>query len=441
MAKHITAFVLDRIAGTDEARVRCRVKWDGSRQIVAVNIGYRVNVLRWDAESQHCVPRSYHGRSRTPSAEINGVIDQLRLTVDTYFLSAEAPSADDLRELLQKIVRPEGAASARESRRSVFVAYDAFMAERGERNKWTDATLKKMMNVRRHLKEWREDLKWEDLDEAGLFSYMEHLRTATQMDNKCKRKDVGSDEVTERRKGLRDSTVEKHLAMLKWFLGWAENKGFLTCYDYRTFRPKLQKVENPVIFLEWDELMTLYNIDLEERPDLARVRDVFAFCAFTSLRYSDVKALRWADVSDTCITVTTQKTSDALRIELNDYSSELIGRYVDEAFPDDRVFPVLSNQKMNDRLKELGQLCGFDRLIRITEFRNGKRQDSLVPKWKLLGTHAARRTFICNALMMGIAPNIVMRWTGHADYDSMKPYIAVADSVKAKAMAKFNRPK
>lgn len=250
-----------------------------------------------------------------------------------------------------------------------------------------------------------------------------------------------SGEKKEKRKGLRDSTVEKYLAMLKWFLGWAESKGFLTCYDYKAFRPKLQKVENPVIFLEWDELMTLYNIDLKERSDLARVRDVFAFCAFTSLRYSDVKSLRWADVSDTCITVTTQKTSDALRIELNDYSSELIGRYVDEAFPDDRVFPVLSNQKMNEKLKELGQLCSFDRLIRVTEFRNGRRIDSLLPKWSLLSTHAARRTFICNALMMGIAPNVVMRWTGHADYDSMKPYIAVADSVKAKEMAKFNRPK
>ena len=170
------------------------------------------------------------------------------------------------------------------------------------------------------------------------------------------------------------------------------------------------------------------------------MRDVFAFCAFTSLRYSDVKALRWSDVDETCITVTTQKTTDALRIELNNYSSELISRYVDEAFPDDRVFPVISNQKMNDKLKELGQLCGFCQLIRTTEFRNGKRIDALTPKWKLLSTHAARRTFICNALMMGIAPNIVMRWTGHADYDSMKPYIAIADSVKAKEMEKFNRP-
>lgn len=426
MAKHITAFVLDRITGTDEARVRCRVKWDGSRQIVAVNIGYRVSVERWDCEGQRCIPRSYHGRTRTPAAEINAVIDQLRLASDNYFLNTEAPDPEALREALQRVIRPNEV--AKEHRRSVFVAYDAFMAERGERNRWTDATITKMMNVRRHLKEWREDLKWEDFDEAGLYSYVEHLRTATQMDNRSSRQ------------GLRDSTVERHVGLLKWFLGWADHKGLLTCYDYRIFRPKLQKAENPVIFLEWDELMTLYNIDLQERPDLERVRDVFAFCAFTSLRYSDVKALRWSDVEDTYITVTTQKTTDALRIELNNYSSELISRYVDEAFPDDRVFPVISNQKMNDKLKELGQLCGFCQLIRTTEFRNGKRIDSLTPKWQLLSTHAARRTFICNALMMGIAPNIVMRWTGHADYDSMKPYIAIADSVKAKEMEKFNRP-
>ena len=104
------------------------------------------------------------------------------------------------------------------------------------------------------------------------------------------------------------------------------------------------------------------------------------------------------------------------------------------------MFPVLSNQKMNVRLKELMRLCGFSRLVRVSEFQNGERVDRLVPKWQLITTHAARRTFISNALMMGIPPNVVMRWTGHADYDSMKPYIAIADAVRAKEMEKFNRP-
>lgn len=34
---------------------------------------------------------------------------------------------------------------------------------------------------------------------------------------------------------------------------------------------------------------------------------------------------------------------------------------------------------------------------------------------KLVGTHTGRRTFIVNALSMGITPNVVMKWTGHMD--------------------------
>ena len=430
MAKHITAFLLDRVAGTDEARVRCRVKWEGCRQVAAVSVGYRVNVNRWDMEKQRCVARSYHSRSRTPAATINTELDRIVEAVDALFLKAEgrSPEPQEIRAELVALVRPHAAEpESGDWRRNVIHAFNRFLAERGERNRWTDATRRKMVNVRRHLQEWRPDLKWSDFDEEGLFSYVAFLRSGTRMDNR-------TDQT-----GLRDSTVEKHVGFLKWFLAWADNKGLLKCRDYVKFKPKLQKAEKPVIFLEWDELMTMYRFDLSGRPDLVAVRDVFCFCAFTSLRYSDVQALTWADVYDTHISVTTQKTGDALVIELNDYSQEILGRYVDEAYPDDRVFPVPANQTMNEKLKELGKLCSINRLIRVTEYRNGKRLDTLLPKWSLLGTHAARRTFICHALMLGIAPNVVMRWTGHSDYAAMKPYIAIADSVKAAEMSKFNK--
>lgn len=48
----------------------------------------------------------------------------------------------------------------------------------------------------------------------------------------------------------------------------------------------------------------------------------------------------------------------------------------------------------------------------------------------MVGTHSGRRSFICNALMLGIAPNVVMKWTGHSDYKSMQPYIDIADEAK-----------
>ncbi len=64
--------------------------------------------------------------------------------------------------------------------------------------------------------------------------------------------------------------------------------------------------------------------------------------------------------------------------------------------------------------------------------------DEVYPKYALIGTHTARRTFISNALMMGIPVNVVMQFTGHSDYKAMKPYIAIADRAKSEAMKMFN---
>ena len=66
-------------------------------------------------------------------------------------------------------------------------------------------------------------------------------------------------------------------------------------------------------------------------------------------------------------------------------------------------------------------------------------RDDVMPKYALLGTHVGRRTFICNALALGIPPQVVMKWTGHSDYKAMKPYIDIADNIKANAMSEFNQ--
>lgn len=427
MIKHITAFVLDRLPDSDEARVRCRVKWEGSRRIVAVNVGCRVNVSRWDPEEQRCVARSFHGSRRVPAASINAEIDRYAEAVESAFEFFDArglvPQTDVFRE---KLTEELGVSSSEDV--SVFRAFDMFVAERGVRNCWTHRTYQKLWGVKNHLLAWDPELTWEGFKEEGLYRFVAYLRGLTRVN---KRSEAG---VT----SIKDTTVEKNISALRWFLIWADHRGLLPYKDYLGFKPKLQKMDDPIIFLEWEELMELLNFELED-PAMRSVRDVFCFCAFTSLRYSDVYALRWADVHDGYIRVTTVKTSDDLVIELNDYSEEILGRYVDEAYPDDKVFPVLSNQKMNVRLKELCKLAGINRMVRVSEFQNGRRVDMLLPKWQLMSTHAGRRTFISNALMMGIPPNVVMRWTGHADYNSMKPYIAIADRVKVEEMSKFNK--
>lgn len=89
-------------------------------------------------------------------------------------------------------------------------------------------------------------------------------------------------------------------------------------------------------------------------------------------------------------------------------------------------------------LKELGELAEIDEPVRETYYKGNERIDEVTPKYALLCTHTGRRTFICNALALGIPVQVVMKWTGHSDYKAMKPYIDVADEIKINAMNKFN---
>ena len=84
------------------------------------------------------------------------------------------------------------------------------------------------------------------------------------------------------------------------------------------------------------------------------------------------------------------------------------------------------------------ELAEIDEPITQTYYMGKKRIDEVLPKYSLLGTHCGRRTFICNALSLGIPPQVVMKWTGHSDYSAMKPYIDIADEIKATAMEKFD---
>jgi len=94
---------------------------------------------------------------------------------------------------------------------------------------------------------------------------------------------------------------------------------------------------------------------------------------------------------------------------------------------------------MNRELKELCRLAGINEQIRITSYKGNQRKDEVKEKWELVGTHTGRRTFIVNCLSLGIAPNVVMKWTGHSDYKSMKPYIDIVDSIKASEMTKLDK--
>ena len=201
----------------------------------------------------------------------------------------------------------------------------------------------------------------------------------------------------------------------------------------------MKSAPKKVIFLTRNELDKIRACQIPAAKQyLERVRDVLLFSCFTGLRHSDVYNLKRSDVKEEHIEITTIKTADSLIIELNDHSKAILEKYKDIPFQNNKALPVVSNQKMNEYLKELGELAEIDEPVRETYYKGNERIDEVTPKYALLSTHTGRRTFICNALALGIPVQVVMKWTGHSDYKAMKPYIDIADDIKIQAMNKFN---
>lgn len=413
----------DGVLITENVPIRMRVNYASKR--IEFTTGYRIDSAKWDADKQR-VKNGCSNKLKQSASEINASLLEYYTEIQSIFKRFEVedvmPTPEQIKEAfnaLHKPVSEEPKPKKEALPCDFFQVFDDFVEDCGRQNNWTDSTFEKFAAVKNHLTNFREGLTFEFFDERGLNDYVGYLRDVKEM---------------------RNTTIGKQLSFLKWFLRWAYKKGVHQNNAYDSYKPKLKSTQKKIIFLTWNELNRLREFKIpSNKQALERVRDVFLFQCFTGLRYSDVFNLRRSDIKGDHIEVTTVKTSDSLIIELNNHSKAILDKYKDVAFENDKVLPVITNQKMNDYLKELAEMAGIDEPVRQTYYKGNERIDDVTPKYALLGTHAGRRTFICNALALGIPPQVVMKWTGHSDYKAMKPYIDIADDIKANAMSKFNQ--
>ena len=413
----------DGVLITENVPIRMRVNFASKR--IEFTTGYRIDATKWDADKQR-VKNGCSNKLKQSTSEINASLLEYYTEIQAIFKKFEVeeamPTPEQIKEAFNALHKP--ASEEPKTKEKVlpcdfFQVFDDFVEDCGRQNDWTDSTYEKFAAVKNHLTNFREGLTFEFFDERGLNDYISYLRDVKEM---------------------RNTTIGKQLSFLKWFLRWAFKKGVHQNNAYDSYKPKLKSTQKKIIFLTWDELNRFREFKIpSNKQALERVRDVFLFQCFTGLRYSDVFNLRRSDIKGDHIEVTTVKTSDSLIIELNNHSKAILDKYKDVAFEDDKVLPVITNQKMNDYLKELAEMAGIDEPVRQTYYKGNERIDDVTPKYALLGTHAGRRTFICNALALGIPPQVVMKWTEHSDYKAMKPYIDIADDIKANAMSKFNQ--
>ena len=415
--KRSISFYLQKVynsTNNGESQIRMRVRWGGN--IAQFNCGYTVDPKKWDSSNSRC-RRNYFNRKGFSSVDINKEILRLEDLAQDVFKSFEVIECIPSVEMYKNAFNKQNGKNIgiAKTEKTVDECLLEFVSEQSSINSWSDGTIYKFNTLKKHLKEFKPDVKMSDFKSSFYIHYIEYLLDVVK---------------------VRNTSAIKSWKIFQWFLRWADKKGYIENKEYIDFEPRLKTVKDKeVVYLTWEELMRVYNLSFPgNKKYLERVRDVFCFQCFTSLRYSDVAKLKREDIVDDVMKVVTEKTGDTIRIELNKYSRAILEKYTD----DEKPLPVPSNQKMNEWVKEVCFLAGIDTPITSVYYKGADRIEEVHPKYELIGTHTGRRTFICNALTMGIPASTVMEWTGHSDYKAMKPYIKIADQEKAKAMKKFD---
>lgn len=401
--------------------IRMRISFSGSA--IDFPTGHNIDVKYWDSESQRAL-NGFVSKANQKSSDINRTIDQYRSFANELFarfelLEKRVPSVGEVKDLFNDMIG-RAKIDLPDPSESFFKVFDLFTKTMGEKNQWTIATHDKFAAVRVHLSKFDPKIDFYSVDEDKLQAYVKYLG----------------------KQGMRNTTIAKQLGFVRWFFRWAANHGYYSGNVHTTFKPKLKGTDGnakEVIYLTQDEIKLLQDKKFEKgQLYLERVRDVFLFTCFTGLRYSDVANLKRHDIKKGYIQIVTQKTVDGIRIELNKYSQDILDKYQNDNLPNGKALPVISNAKMNEYLKELGEVCGINEPQRIVYFKGNVRHEETYPKHQLLTTHCGRRSFVVNALRLGIPAEVIIRWTGHADYKTMKPYVKIVDELKVQEMSKFD---
>lgn len=400
--------------------VRCRVSFRSSR--IELYTGVKAAPEEWDGV-----------RIKKRSDPRNQKLSSIEIRVEEIFKKFDALHGRyPTKEEFKKLFNPDKDGSKETSQALLTDVINYYISEKSVSKQWEPLTLRKYEKLHNHIAAWRPKLQINHVTEQTLRELVQYFSTAPKNPKTGKTKPPH-----------RNTTIRRTMNDYRSILRWAAGKGYYTGTAHETFEQRFKGTAeklSEIVYLDWQELTDLYNYDFSTNPKLDRVRDVFCFCCFSGLRFSDVKKLRKTDIRKDVIVVSTKKTTDPLIIDLNDYSRRVLQKYKDHQLPDNLALPVISMDKTNEYLKEIGGIMEWNTPVRIQYFIGGSSHEEYRLKKDVISTHAARRTFVVTALTLGIPVEVIIKWTGHKDFTAMKPYVKIVDNLKKKEMNKFNLP-
>lgn len=235
--------------------------------------------------------------------------------------------------------------------------------------------------------------------------------------------------------GLLDNSVAKYVKAFKAVVGFLIEKGFKI--DLVTLKVKVKEVESPVIVLELGEIMKLTKWKFKTKQ-ISEVRDLFVFMSWTGQRVSDLMGFNPKQLTtingNLVWTLTTVKTVEPIVVPITHYAMQILKKYEKKGYH----LPKYEEQRFNRMLKEMATEAGLTRTVPIVERRRGIATHINLPLNEVLSSHIGRKTFITNALILGMSETEVKKISGHKDDKSFRRYVELGNSVIQKANDKLN---
>ena len=224
--------------------------------------------------------------------------------------------------------------------------------------------------------------------------------------------------------------VEKIICILKR----AEQQGMIDIHESKLDKykkPQSRQGDENEIYLTEDEIDKIYALRLTGREE--EVRDLFVLQCWIGQRFSDTQAINEGIIKEApngkgkVIEIVQEKKTHRVSIPLLPVAIDILNKYKNG-------FPIYTNQTALNYLKNIGEKAGITRLHNVTEDRGGEVVTTQVKAYELIGTHTARRSFICNMLKHGYDSHIIMKITGHNDAKSFKKYVRLTSEDAALLM-------
>jgi site-specific recombinase XerD len=339
------------------------------------------------------------------SSHINKYLTELDNLINQIFFDAQANGSEkplaEVKQGIQKYLDPKRFKDPKKKEPGFFDVFDKFIKERSDDPNYKHKTIKHYTTILNHLKAFEKNRKKKiEFDEIDKSFY---------------------DELTKyliNKKKLKTNSVGTVMRITKSFLYYCLRNDCMSNTKFMdTFKVPWKDAQT--VSLTEKELDALMNVSLDERLD--NVRILFIIQILTGLRYSDLKNLKTEniDLENEIIKVSMIKTEDMVIIPISTKLKGYLEKYLD------KKLQVMYVNRYNNYIKDVCQKAGIDTPVQNVWFYGKKRVEEVKPKYELISSHTARRTFITLSLQKGALPEQVMKVSGHKDRKSFQKYVKV----------------